>query len=158
MLDAPGGVTAAGVLLALLAAITYAGYTLAAGPVGRRLGVTTLNAAAIAGGALAMAPFVLASGGPGVPDSGLGWLALLHLGLVVSGLAYWLYFSAARVLPSTHLTIITLLEPLVATIIAIALFGEALTLGVVAGGALMLGAVAALRDRRDEGTPVPPPG
>jgi hypothetical protein len=28
-------------------------------------------------------------------NSPVGWLALLHLGLIVSGLAYGLYFSAA---------------------------------------------------------------
>lgn len=157
VLDGPADVTTAGLLLSLFSAFTYAAYTLAAGPVSRRMDVTALNAAAIAGGALAMLPFVLARGGPGVPDSAVGWLMLVHLGLVVSGLAYGLYFSAARVLPSTHLTILTLLEPLVATIIAIALFGESLTLGVVAGGVLMLGAVAALRGREDAETRPPPP-
>lgn len=157
VLDGTGEMTAAGVLLAVVAAITYAAYALAAGPASRRMDVTVLNAAAIAGGALAMLPFVLAAGGPGVPGSAAGWFAILHLGLVVSGLAYGLYFSAARVLPSTHLTILTLLEPLVATVIAIALFGEALTLGAITGGVLMLGAVAALRSREDEEMPPPPP-
>jgi DME family drug/metabolite transporter len=157
VLDGPGEVTTAGVLLAVVAAITYAAYTLAAGPVSRRMDVTVLNAAAIAGGALAMLPFILATGGPGIADSAAGWFALLHLGLIVSGLAYGLYFSAARALPGTHLTILTLLEPLVATVIAIALFGEVLTPGVLAGGVLMLGAVAALRGREDDDTPPPPP-
>jgi len=157
VLDGPREVTTAGLLLAVVAAITFAAYTLAAGPVSRRMDVTVLNAAAIAGGALAMLPLVLAGGGPGLADSAAGWVALLHLGLVVSGLAYGLYFSAARALPGTHLTILTLLEPLVATVIAIALFGEVLTLGVLAGGVLMLGAVAALRGREDEDTPPPPP-
>jgi DME family drug/metabolite transporter len=151
MLDGPADATTAGVLLAVVAALAYAAYTLAAGPVSRRMDVTVLNAAAVTGGALAMLPFVLAAGGPGLAGSAAGWLALLHLGLVVSGLAYWLYFSAARVLPGTHLTIFMLLEPLVATLIAIAFFGEALTPGVLVGGALMLGAVAALRGRE------PPP-
>jgi DME family drug/metabolite transporter len=148
VLDVPGTVTAAGVLLALLAAITFAIYTLAAGPATRRMDVTVLNAAAIAGGTLTVLPFVLATGGPGVAGSAVGWLAILHLGLMVSGLAYWLYFSAARSLPSTHLTIIMLLEPLVATLIAAAAFGESITAGVIAGGALMLGAVVALRPPR----------
>lgn len=156
VLDGPGKVTTAGVLLAVVSAFTYAAYTLAAGPVSRRMDVTVLNAAAIAGGALAMLPFVLASGGPGLADSAAGWVALLHLGLIVSGLAYGLYFSAARILPGTHLTILTLLEPLVATVIAIALFGEVLTAGVVAGGVLMLGAVVALRGREEEEPPPPP--
>jgi DME family drug/metabolite transporter len=151
VLDAPGQATTLGVLLALVAAITFAIYSLAAGPASRSMDVTVLNGVAIAGGALVMLPFVLAMGGPGVANSSIGWLALLHLGLIVSGLAYWLYFSAARSLPSTHLTILMLLEPLVATLIATAAFGEVLTIGAVVGGVLMLGAVAALRPR--ESTP-----
>ena len=157
VLDGPADVTTAGVLLALVSAVAYATYTLAAGPVSRRMDVTALNAAAVTGGAVAMLPFVLAGGGPGDPGSAIGWLALLHLGLIVSGVAYGLYFSAARVLRSTHLTILTLLEPLLATLIAIAFFGEALTLGVLAGAVLMLGAVAALRGRADDEVPPPPP-
>jgi DME family drug/metabolite transporter len=155
VLDAPGEVTAAGVLLSLASAVTYAAYTLAAGPASRRMHVTVLNAAAIAGGALAMLPFVLATGGPAVPGSAVGWVALLHLGLVVSGLAYGLYFSSARILPSTHLTILTLLEPLVATLIAVVAFGERLTIGAAAGGVLMLAAVAALRPRQAAPAPAP---
>ena len=146
VLDGPAEVTTRGVLLSVVSGVTYAAYTLAAGPVSRRMDVTSLNAAAIFGGALAMLPFVLLAGGPGVADSAAGWAALLHLGLVVSGFSYALYYSAARSLPSTHITIIILLEPLVAAIIAVAFFDEALTLGVVAGGLIMLAAVAALRE------------
>jgi len=155
VLDAPGQATTLGVLLALAAAITFAMYSLAAGPASRRMDVTVLNAAAIAGGALVMLPFVVATGGPGMASSALGWLALLHLGLIVSGLAYGLYFSAARSLPSTHLTILMLLGPLVATLIAAAAFGETLTVGAILGGVLMLGAVAGLRPPRATRTPAP---
>ena len=157
VLDGPAEVTTKGVLLSIVSAVTYAAYTLAAGPVSRRMDVTALNAASITGGAVAMLPFVVLSGGPGVADSVAGWAALLHLGLVVSGFSYLLYFNAARVLPSTHITILVLLEPLVAALIAVAFFGEALTLGVVAGGLLMLGAVVALRAPEDA-EPHPPPG
>jgi DME family drug/metabolite transporter len=156
VLGGPADVTVRGVLLSVVSAVTYAIYTLAAGPASRRMDVTTLNAAAIAGGALAMLPFVLATGGPGVADSVIGWVALLHLGLVVSGLAYVLYFSAARTLPPTHITLLALLEPLVAALIAVAFFDEALTVGVIVGGVLMLGAVAVLRETPDA-EPHPPP-
>ena len=157
VLGGPAEVTSKGVLLSVVSAVTYAAYTLAAGPVSRRMDVTALNAASITGGAVAMLPFVLLAGGPGVADSAAGWAALLHLGLIVSGGSYLLYFSAARVLPSTHISILVLLEPLVAALIAVALFGEALTAGVLVGGLLMLGAVLALR-APPAGEPHPPPG
>ena len=50
--------------------------------------------------------------------------------------------------------ILALIDPLISALIAIAFFDESLTLGVVAGGVLMLVAVAALRE--DE-SPHPPP-
>ena len=46
-----------------------------------------------------------------------------------------------------------LLEPLVAMLFAAAAFGETLTIRAIAGGVLMLGAVAALRPRAT--TPAP---
>ena len=69
----------------------------------------------------------------------------MHLGVVVSVVAYGLYFAATRILPSTHVVILTLLEPLTAAGLAVLLLGQALTPTVVAGGALLLGAVVALR-------------
>lgn len=152
----PSELTPTGVVLSIAAAAAYAASTLAAGPASRRMQTTTLGAAGVAGGLLAMVPFVLIFGGPGLPDSTVGWVAIAHLGLVVSGLAYWLYYSAARELPGTHLTILALLDPLVTALIAIAFFGESLTLGAVVGGTLMLGAVVALRAPEDE-EPHPPP-
>jgi drug/metabolite transporter, DME family len=145
VLDGPAEVTGVGVLLSIASAVAYAAYVLAAGPVSRRMDVTALNTAAIAGGVLAMLPFVLLTGGPGLAGSAAGWGALLYLGLVVSGFSYALYFSAARSLPGTHITIMVLIEPVVAALIAVAFFDEGLTLGVVVGGLLMLGAVASLR-------------
>ena len=50
-----------------------------------------------------------------------------------------------------------LLEPLVATLIATAAFGETLTIGAIVGGVLMLGAVAALRPRQTTAAPAPAP-
>jgi hypothetical protein len=67
-----------------------------------------------------------------------------------------LYFSAARSLPSTHITILTLLEPLTATVMAAAVFGEALTVGAIVGP-LMLGAVVGPRAREDPKAPPPAP-
>lgn len=150
VLDSPPQVTAAGVLLSLAAALTYAAYTLAAGPVSRRMGAVPLNATATVGGLLAVLPFVAHAGGPGNPENAAGWIAVAHLGLVVACLAYGLYYRAARILPSTHLTILVLLEPLVAAVLAAALFGEHLTNGAIAGALVLLSAVAALRgeDRR----------
>jgi drug/metabolite transporter (DMT)-like permease len=93
-------------------------------------------------------------GGPGSPADAGSLVLLLHLGLVVSVLAYGLYFAAAKVLAPTHVVILTLLEPLTAAAPAVLLLDQTLTVSAVAGGILLLGAVVALRGA----APPPAPG
>jgi DME family drug/metabolite transporter len=142
----PVHATATGVGLSLASATMYAAAVLAAGPLGRRADVATVNLLTVAGGLVIIAPLSLASGGFGSPGDTGGLLALIWLGIVVSGVAYALYYAAARTLPSTHVVVICLLEPVAATVIAAIAFDEPLTVLTVIGGALMLGAVAALRE------------
>jgi DME family drug/metabolite transporter len=72
----------------------------------------------------------------------LGLLA--YLATVPTALAYGLYFAAAAVVRSTTVSVIMLLEPVSAAVLAVVLFGERLTPAVVLGTLLMLGAVAGL--------------
>ncbi len=143
-------VTVGGVALSLASAAGYAAAVLSAGPLGRRIDVATLNAITVAGGLAVLLPLALITGGAGGPGNAGGLVALLHLGLVVSGLAYALYYAAARTLPSTHVVVLALLEPVTAPVLAALLLGETLTAGAIAGGGLMLGAVVALRDAEPE--------
>ncbi|MFE1832910.1 DMT family transporter [Streptomyces sviceus] len=72
----------------------------------------------------------------------LGLLA--YLATVPTALAYGLYFAAAAVVRSTTVSVIMLLEPVSAAVLAVVLFGERLTPAVLLGTLLMLGAVAGL--------------
>jgi DME family drug/metabolite transporter len=145
VLDGPAEATTAGIVLALLSAIGAAIAVLAAGSVSQEVDATLLNTLAVAGGLVVLTPVVVATGGPGATGDAFSIILLVHLGLVVSVLAYGLYFAATKILPSTHVVILTLLEPLTAAALAVALLGQSLTAGAVAGGALLLGAVVALR-------------
>ncbi|WP_053850380.1 DMT family transporter [Streptomyces sp. NRRL B-24085] len=72
-------------------------------------------------------------------------LALLaYLATVPTALAYGLYFAAAAVVRSTTVSVIMLLEPVSAAVLAVVVFGEHLTPAVLLGTLLMLGAVAGL--------------
>ena len=64
-----------------------------------------------------------------------------------TALAYGLFFTGVRAVPAAVASIVTLLEPLTATALAVVL-GERLAPTALAGGGLMLGAVAALYLRR----------
>lgn len=129
-----------GALLAAGSALGYALVTLAGGGVPAGVPVTVVS---FTGGALLLTPVVLASG-LHVPADPVAIAVLLYLGLVPSAVAYGLFFTGIRSVPGPVASIVTLLEPLTATALATSLLGERLAPAALAGGLLVLGAVAAL--------------
>lgn len=73
-----------------------------------------------------------------------GWALILYLGIVPTALAYGLYLRGLRAVPATVSAIITLLEPLGSTILAVLLLGERLTAAGAGGAALLLASMALL--------------
>ena len=132
-----------GVLLALGSATGYAVVVLLSRTLAGRVHALTSLTGAFAVGALALLPFALLSGltvrlGP------LGWLTLLYLGLVPSALGYVLFITGMRTTPATAASIVTLLEPLTATLLAWLLFGERLGAAGFVGGTLLVLAIVLL--------------
>jgi DME family drug/metabolite transporter len=72
---------------------------------------------------------------------------LVYLGLVPSALAYGLFFTGLRTVPGAVASIVTLLEPVTATALATLVLGQHLPAAALAGGVLVLGAVAVLSVR-----------
>jgi drug/metabolite transporter, DME family len=133
-----------GALLAVGSALGYAVVTLAGAGVPAGIPVTL---AGFAGGALLLTPVALATGLRFTNDP-VALLVLLYLGAVPSALAYGMFFSGLRSVPGAVASIVTLLEPLTATALATAFLGERLSPGALAGGLLVLAAVAGLYLRR----------
>jgi len=111
----------------------------------------------LGGGVLAVA--AVAVGSPPVPWSlpfG-GWL--LVLGLVCTAAPYGLYFTGLPSASASLGALFSMLEPLIATLIAVVAFGERLTPLGWAGAGLLLGAVAvaAVRGPEDPAGPEDPP-
>ncbi|RBY87318.1 DMT family transporter [Blastococcus sp. TF02A-26] len=129
-----------GTLLASGSALGYAVVTLAGGGVPAGVPVTLVG---FGGGALLLTPAVLAAG-LSVPTDPTALAVLLYLGLVPSALAYGLFFTGVRTVPGPVASIVTLLEPLTATVLATAFLDERLAPAAVAGGLLLLAAVAGL--------------
>jgi DME family drug/metabolite transporter len=73
-----------------------------------------------------------------------GWGLLLYLGLVPTALSYALYLRGLRTITATVSAIVALLEPLISTLLAVALLGERLSPGGALGGTLLLASVAFL--------------
>ncbi|MFZ3556019.1 MULTISPECIES: DMT family transporter [unclassified Streptomyces] len=137
-----------GVLWALLSAAGYAVMTLLTRWFGRHGGGgdglgTTVGTFAVA--SLALLPLGAVEGL--VPHSGqhLAVLGLLaYIASVPTALAYALYFAGAAAVRSATVSVIMLLEPVSAAVIAVTLLGESLTAATVMGTALMLAAVTGL--------------
>ncbi|MEV1021829.1 EamA family transporter [Streptomyces sp. NPDC050264] len=137
-----------GVLWALASAAGYAVMTLLtrwfgrAGRSGGQLG-TTVGTFAVA--SLVLLPFGAAEGLVPHTVQHLEVLGLLaYTASVPTALAYALYFAGAAVVRSATVSVIMLLEPVGAAVIAVTLLGERLTAATVAGTALMLAAVLGL--------------
>ena len=138
--------TFSGVLLALGSSLGFALMTLCS----RALAARSHPVQPMAWGLTASALFLL----PCVLTFGLtlsyplqGWLLLLYLGIVPTALAFVIFLIGMRYVNATSASIITLLEPLTATLLAALLFGERLgPLGIV-GALLLIGAIGLLARR-----------
>jgi DME family drug/metabolite transporter len=141
------------VALALGSALGYALVALSGRAVAGRYHPLQINAIAFAAGAVALLP-AAALTGLVVTYPPVGWALLLYLGLVPSALAYGLFLTGMRTTPATVASVLTLVEPLTATILAAALFGERLgPLGLL-GGALLVGAILTLALAGSSNAPV----
>lgn len=70
---------------------------------------------------------------------GIGWGALLVVGLVHTGVTYCMYFSSLKDLPGQEVAILSYVDPLVAVLVSVIWLDEAMTLPQVVGGLLILG-------------------
>jgi drug/metabolite transporter, DME family len=143
-----------GALLAVGSALGYTVVTLAGAGVPAGVPVTLVG---FAGGALLLTPVALVAGLRFTADpAALG--VLIYLGVVPSAVAYAMFFTGLRTVPGAVASIVTLLEPLTATALAVLLLDERLAPAALAGGLLVLAAVAGLYLRRlQRPVPEPPP-
>ncbi|MFF1983394.1 DMT family transporter [Streptomyces sp. NPDC058198] len=143
-----GSVRPAGVALAFLSAAGYAGITLLTRWLGRDGGgadAVSTTAWAFGIGSVLLLP--LAAGEGLLPHTTepaqVIWL-LVYVASVPTALAYALYFAGAAVVRAATVSVIMLLEPVSAAVIAVGLLGERLTAATVAGTLLLLAAVGGL--------------
>ena len=89
---------------------------------------------------LVLTPYVAMTGGVTLSGmDGIGWINLLIVGLVHTGITYCLYFSSLKELPGQKAAILSYIDPLVAVVLSVTVLGEAMTLSQLIGGALILG-------------------
>lgn len=165
-ITAETGKILAGAALALGSALSYAVLTVVSRALANSSDPFQLIVLGFGGGAVLLMPFA-ASGGLTFAYPSSAWLLLLYLGLIPTALAYVLFFTGMRWTSATVASIITLLEPLTATVLAWLIFNEKLGPFGLLGAALLLGSFFSLRrgeagtepagnTRTLSGTPAPP--
>lgn len=75
---------------------------------------------------------------PGVM-SAAGWVNLLIVGIVHTGLTYCMYFSAIRTLPGQESSLLSYIDPIVSVLVSVLLLGEPLAPVQIVGIVLFLG-------------------
>jgi DME family drug/metabolite transporter len=136
-----GDAFALGALLALGAGASYAVYVVVTKAALASTPPTSMAAITFTIAAVILLPVLVAQ-----PPSGATLLAgaplFIYLGAVPTALAYIFYTSGLRRTSATAAGLAALLEPLTATVLGVALFGERLgTVGVI-GGAMLVAALA----------------
>ena len=156
VVGASGGldITGTGIAFALASAVTISFFLVGLEQWVRRTPplVSSMWVAASASAALAAAALI---GRTGFPTGGDAWLAMAAMGVLTSG-AFTLLFLGVRRLGAVRSSIVASLEPVLAAVLALAFLGEALRLGVIGGGALILGGAVAASLAR--GRPEPEAG
>lgn len=149
--------TAAGVGIALLAGLAYALFTYASSrAIGTGKPSSGVMGAMFGLGAALLLPVLLVTGAP-LLQSGLtiGIAGYLAVGPML--LAYLLFGVGLRSIRSSTATTITLLEPVVATVLAVTVVGERLGLiGWVGLALVLVGLTVLVSGRRDRKTAVRP--
>ena len=134
-----GGTDLLGILLGLGAACFYASVVLMNKFVQGIDGIQRTFVQFI-GAIVVLVPYVLCTNGVNLDQlQTMGWICLLVIGLVHTGITYCMYFSALKDLPGQKAAILSYVDPLVAVLVSVVLLHEPMSMLQIFGGLLILG-------------------
>lgn len=127
-MDTSGTLRLAGILMALLAAAVYTGFTLTSRHSSAGTPVFTTAFICFFTAALILLPVVAVSGGfKGLETlDATQWLMVVYIGIVPTCIGYLCFFTAMKTTPATLSSIIVILEPLFVALLAWVFLGEIL--------------------------------
>lgn len=137
--ESSGGNHLVGILFGLGAAVFYATVVLLNKCIKKVEGIQRTFLQFLAA-ILILLPYVAFSGGMHleVLDT-KGWICLLVVGLIHTGITYCMYFSAIKELKGQEVSILSYIDPLVAVLASVVIAGEKLAVLQLVGGILILG-------------------
>jgi len=141
---ADASISLPGVLLALIAGASFAGYTIAAKRMlGEGHSPETVMAGAFGLGAVALLPVLFVTGAGWLVTPGGAALAVF-LGVVPTAAAYLIFARGLRRLSAAETATLTLAEPLTATLLGVLVLSERMTAPSAVGACLILGGLLVL--------------
>ena len=142
-LTARGTVTGgAAVLLVLLSAFCYASYVVLSGRFARDVPSAVVAAHLAQVGAVAAIPFALLEGNLALPPRADAWLSVLAIAVISTVVAVRAFISGMNRIGPARASVLSSLEVVMATGLAIVFLGERLSLTQLLGAALIVGGVA----------------
>ena len=150
-----------GILLMLASEIFFALYSVLSKKYLSRYGARVITCCAGIVGGAALLPFSWAlEGAPFAPISGMAWIKLAYLVVGATALAYILYFHGMARLGAARGAMFFFMKPVLASVFAWLILGEQVTAPILAGGALIVAALAAssaegFAHRHDQGRATP---
>jgi DME family drug/metabolite transporter len=154
-METTGSLRIAGILMALLAAAVYTGFTLTSRYNSAGMPVFTTAFICFFTAALILLPVVAFSGGfEGLNTMGAHhWLMVAYIGVVPTCLGYLLFFKGMQNTPATLSSIIVTLEPLFVALLAWMILGEVLgPTGILGAVILTVAVIIASRYGKTPGT------
>ncbi len=140
---ADGRSTATGDIFIIFAAITFAWFTVVGKGVTHRQNSITVNTFAYVGAAIAFAPVIFwqSRSFDFREVTTMGWITVAYMALFPSVICYLIYYWALTKIPASKLSAFTYFQPLLTTLMGMAVLGEHMTAHLIAGGTVIFGGV-----------------
>jgi drug/metabolite transporter (DMT)-like permease len=138
---ATGGATWTGDAVMLVSVLVFAGFNLLGKPVAERFGSLKMNAFAYCGAGILALPVVVRNWSQGAQASSLAWIGVIYMAACSSVVGYLIYAHALRHLPASRVAVVVYLQPLLASLLAVAILGERPGAGFLPAAALVLSGV-----------------
>ena len=89
---------------------------------------------------IVLIPYVFIGGGTNISSlNSIGWICLLVVGIIHTGITYCMYFSSVKELEGQSVAILSYIDPLVAVLISVFILHEAMNVWQCIGALLILG-------------------
>lgn len=145
--DVQAGNTVFGMILMLVASITFAAYTVMGKKTIAKIGTFTQTSISFILGSLVLLVVIIVTGRPVLEGVAANLPVVLYAGIFVTGLGYMFYFLAIRFSDATTGSIAFFIKPAIAPFFAMAILGESIYWNTIVGILLLLSAsVITLRD------------